>query len=56
MILFSEPALPNLLNMYVRINCKLLCVVDLCKFQKEPSFGADTDEEDDEKDDNLLPM
>lgn len=23
---------------------------------KEPSFGADTDEEDDEKDDNLLPM
>lgn len=28
----------------------------LLLLQKEPSFGADTDEEDDEKDDNLLPM
>lgn len=24
--------------------------------QREPTFGADTDDEDDDKDDNLLPM
>ena len=32
---------------------KLMCDLHV---QKEPTFGADTDEEDEEKDDNLLPM
>ena len=40
-------------------SCDVLKDDDLCVYlcvQKEPTFGTDTDEEDEDKDDNLLPM
>lgn len=43
--------------MYVRLVLVWwVYVLSVPPMQREPSFGADTDEDDDEKDDNLLPM
>ena len=41
------------------VSCASTLSCDCCllaRLQKEPSFGADTDEEEEERDDNLLPM
>ena len=45
----------NKLSIFVGCKVFFTCYVITC-LQKEPSFGADTDEEEEERDDNLLPM
>lgn len=40
----------------VVVHCPSCDCCLLARLQKEPSFGADTDEEEEERDDNLLPM